>query len=363
MLDLQTRILNALAPQVSADAHAIGVSATCTGIQAVAQVEDQTVDVALGWAATNPREPVTPTTPFDIASVSKLFTATLAWHAVDRGLLDFDTPVVDHFPAFQSAATLAHLLNHTSGLPAWDQFYLRMPLLPDADQAKLTREAILDEILRAPLEPPGTVHAYSDLGFMLLGRWLETVFQQDLDALVRLVITGPLGMSHTGYVNQLRGDEPFRAAAITENTEGRPAPIRGVVHDENCYIQGGVAGHAGLFSTAEDLARFGRHFIDIARGKPGIVSQRTQGQAWKLAGALGSHVGGWDTPSGDLPSVGRGFPRAGTFGHLGFTGTSLWISPQHDVVAVLLTNRVFPTRENVRIRSLRVAYHEAVLPP
>ena len=142
-------------------------------------------------------------------------------------------------------------------------------------------------------------------------------------------------------------------------------PVRGVVHDKNCFIQGGVAGHAGLFSTARDVAKFGHAMLGIFEGGAGIVSPEILREAWSEASRApnGHHVAGWDTPSGESTSVGRGFARNATFGHLGFTGTSLWIDVSKRVVAALMTNRVFPTRENPRIKDTRIRFHEAVLSP
>ena len=154
-------------------------------------------------------------------------------------------------------------------------------------------------------------------------------------------------------------------AASTELAPRRGGIVTGFVHDENCYIQGGVAGHAGLFGTAADVARFGAHLLGVDRGESGIVSAETLRTCWSQAsrGGDGHHLGGWDTPSGELSSAGRGFAADRTVGHLGFTGTSLWIERGEGVVASLLTNRVYPTRENTMIKPLRVAFHEAVLPP
>lgn len=363
MITLQDRVLSVLAPEVTHRAQNIPAHATCTAIQAAVSTPDDYLDVALGFAALTPLTPNTPETPMDIASVTKLFTATLALQAIDVGRATFHTPIRTWFPDFGNDATLLHLLNHSSGLPAWDQFYLRLPLLPTAIQAAENKATILDEILQKPLEPAGNNHLYSDLGYILLGHIVERTFDEPLDTLVRQRITEPLGMNLTQYVNQLRGDAPL-SAVITENTPGRPQPVRGVVHDENAFIQGGVAGHAGLFSTATDLLKFGEHMLAIAHQQDGIVSAATLQTALApiSRASNGHHVAGWDTPSGDTPSVGRGFSRTQTFGHLGFTGTSLWMDVSARTVAVLLTNRVFPTRENPRIRDLRIRFHEAVLP-
>lgn len=363
MKDLESRIVDTLKNDIAPTAETVPAVHTCTALQAAVWTTSQEISLALGKASPGSQKGLSPDVFMDIASVTKLFTATLALIAVDAGKLGFDTRLDTVFPELSSPSpTLLELLNHSSGLPAWDQYYLRYPLVPTDLEAQQNRDAILQEILHAPRKVPGH-HVYSDLGYILLGRLVERVLDDDLDSLVARLITGPLEMGRTRYVNQLKGDAALDAV-VTEMTPGRPAPICGLVHDENCFIQGGVAGHAGLFSTADDLVVFGRHMLGIHEGKTGILSSTTLGQAWSTASKApdGHHAAGWDTPSGEVSSVGRGFSRSHTFGHLGFTGTSLWIDTSAQVVAALLTNRVFPTRENPRIKDLRVRFHEAVLP-
>ncbi len=363
MTNLKSRILVAVKNDVAPTAATVPSINTCTALQAAVWSTDEATSVTLGKSSPEADHDLTPQTFMDIASVTKLFTATLALIAIDNGELRFDTSLDTVFPEFApQSPTLLQLLNHTSGLPAWDQFYLRYPLVPTNAQAAQNRADILQEILRAPRQTPGN-HVYSDLGYILLGRLVEAVLGDDLDILVERLITGPLQMTRTRYVNQLRAESALDAV-VTEITAGRPAPVCGVVHDENCFIQGGVAGHAGLFSTADDLVIFGRHMLQIFEGGPGILTTTTLRRAWSAASRApdGHHVAGWDTPSGEFSSVGRGFSRDHSYGHLGFTGTSLWIDTSAQVVATLLTNRVFPTRDNPRIKDLRVRFHEAVLP-
>jgi CubicO group peptidase (beta-lactamase class C family) len=363
MTDLESRIVATLRNDIAPTAETVPTVHTCTALQAAVWTKSEKASLALGKAAPDAQNALDPDVFMDIASVTKLFTATLVLIAIDGGKLGFDTTLDTVFPELSSPSpTLLQLLNHSSGLPAWDQFYLRYPLVPTDVEARQNRESILQEILRSPRKTPGH-HVYSDLGYILLGRLVERVLDDDLDTLVARFITGPLEMGKTRYVNQLKGDTALEAV-VTEMTPGRPSPICGLVHDENCFIQGGVAGHAGLFSTADDLVLFGRHMLDIHEGKTGILTSATLGQAWSNTSKApdGHHAAGWDTPSGELSSVGRGFSRSHTYGHLGFTGTSLWIDTSAQVVAALLTNRVFPTRENPRIKDLRVRFHEAILP-
>lgn len=325
-------------------------------------------------------------TPMDIASLTKpLVTATLLMQAVDAGLAAFDDPISRHLPewahvaepsehdAAREAATLLHLLNHSLGLPAWDRFYLRFPLDPTPEVAQNTRATIMASIANTPLEAaPGTRHCYSDLGYLLLGHILEKIFGQRLHALANTRIFAPLGMTHTRYISLEDGDRPLQNAAATEDCALRERLVIGTVHDENTEIIGGVAGHAGVFSTARDLLKFCRHLLEIDQGitdVPGIIGRETLrfclSERARSAGATatpGHHLGGWDTPSGEKTSAGEGFRRGNTVGHLGFTGTSIWIERDLGLIAILLTNRVYPSRENPRIKALRVGFHEAILP-
>lgn len=346
-------------------------------------------------------------TPMDIASLTKpLVTATLLMQAVDEGLAEFDDPISKFCPEWsqpisaagldgvehpdsevgdekievgnakknaRDSATLLHLLNHSSGLPGWEKFYLRYPLAPSPKLARQTRSAVMESITHTPLEaPPGTRHCYSDLGYLLLGHIVEKLLGNSLHILARKRIFAPLGMSHTRYVAQLDGEPAIESAAATEDCALRERLVCGTVHDENTEIIGGVAGHAGVFSTARDLLKFCAHLLAIDRGTladTGIISAQTlhfclsdEARSANATATPGHHLGGWDTPSGKNSSAGKGFRQGRTIGHLGFSGTSFWIERDLGIVAILLTNRVYPSRENARIKPLRVAFHEALLP-
>ena len=321
--------------------------------------------VSLGFAGSAGDTILDDETYFDIASVSKLFTATAALIAVDRGLVDFDTPIETAFDASNGLATFSQLLNHSSGYPAWDKYYERYPFPTTVERARENRTQIASEIVAtAALTPPGLVEVYSDLGYMLLGHWVERLFDRRLDEIVAYEIVDPLALSRTRYVVEAAPLDAVRTELDSRRphvTDGDGA-VRGVVHDENCYIQGGAEGHAGLFSTARDLVTFAAHMRDVASGEDGIVTNKTLTYAWDRARLApgGHHVLGWDTPSGKRSAVGTRFSRDATVGHLGFTGTSLWIDRSTGAVAALLTNRVYPTRENPRILDLRIAFHDAV---
>ncbi|MFP4600387.1 MAG: serine hydrolase domain-containing protein [Persicimonas sp.] len=376
--------LKSLRRAVAGSLDDIGDSKTCSAVQAaVWQGGELLLDEALGCTHFGEGgAPMTRDTPMDIASLTKpLVVATLVMQAVDAGLVALSDPIAEHLPAWltgargdnksdkkRAEATLLDLLNHSSGLPAWEKFYLEYPVDPSPKRAQATRDELFERIATTPLEAePGTRHAYSDLGYILWANILERVFDAPLHEVARARIFEPLDMQQTGYVARWAGDPPITHAAATEDCPLRERVVVGTVHDENTDIIGGTSGHAGVFSTAGDLLEFCTHLWQIDAGaiSDGLVSRQTLQFCWsdRARGADGHHLGGWDTPSGELSSAGRGFQAGRTVGHLGFTGTSFWIERDLGLIAILLTNRVYPSRENALIKRLRVRFHEAVLPP
>ncbi|MCB9597312.1 MAG: DUF1343 domain-containing protein [Sandaracinaceae bacterium] len=305
---------------------------------------------AYGQRAVDPApEPMTVDTVFDLASITKAAaTAASVMVLVERGDLDLDARASRYLPAIPHAFTVRQLLLHTSGLPPVDA-------LRDYGE---DRAANIERIARTPLErPPGARVRYSDLGYVLLGEIVARVGGAPLEAFAREHVHAPLGMIDTGYV-------PDRAlwprVAPTERAERRGGVmIRGVVHDPRAWRLGGVAGHAGLFSTADDLARLARRLLGEGDGwvTDATIAQMTAPQA--LPG--GSRALGWDT--------GRAGMSARAFGHGGYTGTSLWMDPVNDVFVILLSNRVHPNGEGdvqplVRaLGPLGVAATRAAAPP
>ncbi|OFV91236.1 MAG: hypothetical protein A3H28_13360 [Acidobacteria bacterium RIFCSPLOWO2_02_FULL_61_28] len=322
---------------------------------------------------------VAPDTIYDLASLTKVVaTTTAAMILVERGLLPLDRPVAFYLPDFiepydtaadplwaaRGEVTVRHLLAHTSGLPAYEQFFLRAR----------EKSHVIEEALALPLEEaPGRKTLYSDVGFILLGEIIERASKQSLDVFCEKEIFAPLGMKDTRF----NPPQPVweRIAPTEQDNEFRKRLVRGEVHDENAWVMGGVAGHAGLFGTAGDLASFCR--MMLAGGKapsedaaqivqPATIAEFTR--AWPPVRSFG--VGrpaaessprglGWDKPS-EPSSCGRHFSAA-SYGHLGFTGTSLWIDPEKDWFVILLTNRVHPSRTNEAIRQVRPAVHDAVV--
>lgn len=359
----------------------IGVTHAACAAAASAWIDgEQVFEEALGLAQLlpTPRQLPSPAI-FDLASVTKsLVTATLTMQAVDLGLLAWDTTIGSIFEGWRqggdNGATIMHLLNHSSGLPAWHKFYEEVPFDTSGDALRAQRQEIIARILGWERHPvAGERYAYSDLGYILLCAILEEVFsfhakqRLDLDQIAKTRIFAPLGMTHTRYVSRLRDELPIADAIATEWCEHRQRYVCGEVHDENTYVMGGVSGHAGAFSTVSDMTRFGRHLLAIDRdelpaGQPPLVSKQSLQHCWseQARGADGHHLGGWDTPSGERSSVGSCFGRGSTVGHLGFTGTSLWIEREANIVAVLLTNRVHPSREHGKVLDLRIAFHDAV---
>jgi beta-N-acetylhexosaminidase len=311
---------------------------------------------AVGHYGANDPRPVTPETIYDLASLTKVIgLTTAAMMLVDQGKLDLDAPVQRYVPAFQGAnkdrVTIRHLLTHSSGMPAWRPLYA---------EAK-TREAALALVdTTALLRQPGDTFVYSDLGAMVLTQAVDAITGERLDHFLAEHVFGALGMQSTRYLPP----ESWRPRiAPTENdTVFRHRLLRGEVHDENAGRLGGVSGHAGLFSTAPDLATFALWLLRLRMIDSLHAREFTRRQGIPLGS---SRALGWDTPS-ELSSAGTKMgPNA--FGHTGFTGTSIWFDPDRNVFIILLTNRVNPTRANAKILQVRrrVAdlVNDALTPP
>jgi len=303
-------------------------------------------------------EPDTPETTtaslFDLASLTKIVATTgMAMMLYERGLLDLEMPVVSLLPEFKTddirrnQVTLRMLLAHSSGLPAYEKLFLR---------AK-DRDALISAALTVPLAGnPGAATEYSDIGFIVLGLALERLAEDALDHFCRREVFSPCGMLHTTF------DPPAHWWALIPPTVDdrtfRRRIIQGEVQDENASVMEGVAGHAGLFATAEDLAVFAQAMLEGGRPilRPETVALFTR-RASSPAG--GSYALGWDTPSS--PSQSGRYFSAQSFGHLGYTGTSLWIDPERQLSVTLLTNRTWPDCANQAIQQVRPALHDAVV--
>jgi CubicO group peptidase (beta-lactamase class C family) len=300
----------------------------------------------------------TPTTVYDMASLTKVIAlTTLAMIAVEEHRLDLDAPVARYLPAFQGRlkdrVTIRHLLTHSSGLPADRPLWRETP---NADSAVAL-------VLATPLDTiPGARMVYSDLGAITLGKVIERIYGDRLDRLAEAKVFRPLGMSSTRYLPPASWLDRI---APTEQDPWRQRMIRGEVHDEKAAWLGGVAGHAGLFSDAVDLLTFGQWLLSLAGTdrSPSTklpISAATVHEFIRRQDLVpgSSRALGWDTPS---PHSSAGTVLSPlSFGHTGFTGTSIWIDPTRDLVIVLLSNRVHPTRDNPRFGPLRALVADRV---
>ena len=357
----------------------------------------------LTYAADAPA--VTDSTLFDLASLTKVVgTTTAIMKLVDAGRLDLDVPIGHYllsWPAEGHAAeiTLRHLLTHTSGLPAGANLWTTA-----GREAKISRIAAMR--LAAP---PGTQTIYSDLGMIVTGAVVESVTGERLDDYLEREVFAPLRMNDTFFnasermIRDERSLAPLIVRSIsrslffapfslladwaeeenaatpmfaratkrafpklfsmsqvapTEFSRSRGEALRGDVHDQNAAALDGVAGHAGLFSSARDLAVFAQVMLDASAHKIDSPIVKASTVEFFVSRRMNGRGLGWEMPNG-RSSAGDYFPE-NAFGHTGFTGTSIWIDPERDLFVVLLTNRVFPTASNKKHIALRRAVHDAV---
>ncbi len=307
-----------------------------------------------------PTSPVIePDTVFDLASLTKVVATTaMAMILYERGPLRLESRLADIYPEFvslgpdiqtveRSTITLRMLLAHSSGLPAYVRLF----------EGERTRDDLIHAACATPLvAPPGTKADYSDIGFILLGEILARLAGEPLDAFLQREVFAPLAMTRTRFnpPNEWRSAIP----PTEDDRTFRHRIIQGEVNDENASIMGGISGHAGLFAPVLDLARFAECML---RGgapilQPATVEMFTRRES-SPAGT--SRALGWDTPS-QPSSSGKHF-SAKSFGHLGFTGTSLWIDPEEQLTVTLLTNRTWPDRGSQLIKPLRPLLHDAIV--
>ncbi len=339
------------------------------------------------------RHLLTPGHHFDVASLTKVMaTGTLAAAMVDRGEIGLDDPVARWLAGFEqggkAAVSLRHLLAHSGGLIAWRPYYReverdavgRAAFLPRAQRRpdrlaealargrSLVRQAVLAEGLEAP---PGSRTAYSDPGFMALGWALEAAGGAPLDRLCRERVFGPLALAGTFFVDEAAearregegpGGREERLFAATSRSPHRGEVSCGSVDDENAWVLGGVAGHAGLFSTARDAAALGQAWLDALAGRAGLFGRETA-RLFAAPVAPGGRGLGWDRPTPGTSAIGSRLGRGplGAIGHLGYTGCSLWLDLDAGVACALLTNHVHPGgADRERMRLFRRRFHDAV---
>ena len=340
--------------------------------------ELQCMVVAGRLSSEPPSPPVQPTTIYDLASLTKpLATVTSVLLLIQRAQVALEDSVQEILPELEGATigrvTVRDLLTHRSGLPGWRPFYERLDArghmsgLPGGDP--FIKRQVLHMIRDEPLiYVCGERSIYSDLGFMLLGFLVERLSGMTLDlwcddAIVRPLRADPLMFCPTAArVQPGVGRSAVDASRIapTEQDEWRHRLLCGEVHDENAAVIGGVAGHAGLFGTAESVLAVSGAWLRGYHGRESILDEKLVRQftARQESAARSSWALGWDTPSTPSSAGSRFSERS--FGHLGYTGTSLWIDPLCELEVVLLSNRVHPSRRNEKIKGFRPSIHDLV---
>lgn len=300
-------------------------------------------------------EEVTTKSIFDLASLTKVVaTTTAAIICYDRKLFSLDDKVVKFIPNFgvhgKENITLKNLLLHNSGLPAWKKFYGR----------DLKYDDVIDEIYSSELEyKTGEKTVYSDLGVITLGKVIEKVTGKSLDQFCKDEIFIPLSM-HSTFFNPI--DSLKKYCMPTENDNyWRMNTLQGEVHDETSAMLNGVAGHAGLFSTTDDIAKLMSVLMNNGKyNNVQFIQQSTIELFTKRYSKESTRALGWDTKSESGSSAGKYFSNQ-SFGHTGFTGTSIWADPVRNLFVIFLTNRVYPTRNNSKILKVRPKLHDAVI--
>ena len=295
---------------------------------------------------------VTAETIFDLASLTKVIaTTSMTMLLVERGELDLEMLASKMLPelggeARKNKITVRMLLAHSSGLPAYARLYQRFSGYEEVFRAACALELEAE---------PGTRTEYSDIGFILLGELLSRVAGEALDKFCAHEVFQPLGMKMTRF------NPPQEWTTIIPSTVDdkifRQRVIQGEVHDENASAMGGVTGHAGLFASALDVARFAQCMLN--QGASIFKYETVREFTTREPSASRSYALGWDTPSAPSQSGKYFSPRS--FGHLGYTGTSLWIDPKRELAVVLLTNRTWPDAQNQKIKEIRPAFHDAVV--
>jgi len=292
---------------------------------------------------------------FDLASVSKVVgTTTAAMMLVDAGKLNLDDKVIKYLPEFNNhgkgVITVRNLLLHNAGFVPWKPFYKKYK----------TAKQVINDIMNTDLEyTPGTQTKYSDLSMITLQQVIQKITGKSLDKFLQQKLFRRLGMKRTMYNPPAK----YRRDCVPTEKDNywRMMTMKGKVHDETAYLMNGVAGHAGLFSTAGDLAKF--MYMMLNGGKYGnkkFLNSATINEWTKRQSEQSSRGLGWDTKSAGYASCGKLFSK-NSFGHTGFTGTSVWADKDRDLFVILLTNRVYPTRKNRKIIKFRPVLHNAII--
>jgi serine-type D-Ala-D-Ala carboxypeptidase len=304
---------------------------------------------------------LTKNTFYDLASLTKVMaTVPSLLSLMEDNKLHWDLNLskifLDAIPEDKSQITIKQLMSHCSGLPAHNEYYKLLLKQTDSEKKILLNWILQEKLISAP----GTDFVYSDLGFILLGFIIEKISGKSLDEYVKEKIYNPLYLQNKIIFAQKEKRKDFIYAA-TEKCPWTGKILSGMVHDDNCRAMGGVAGHAGLFGTIEGVVQWCEHLLSQVKGRschPSYGNEKLR-KAITKEGYFG-WTSGFDTPSVMGSSSGHFF-SASSFGHLGFTGTSFWIDPQKEILVVLLTNRVHPSKKNELIKKFRPFFHDTVM--
>jgi CubicO group peptidase (beta-lactamase class C family) len=317
---------------------------------------------AYGFARLSPQALMTRQTIFDLASLTKPLSTTLAvMRLIQHDHIELEDPLGQILPEFErtekAGIKLKNLLYHDSGLPDYRPYYKALVGIDPDSRRSALRKLLVQEPL---VNPIGKKVCYSDLGFMILAWVIEHVSDERLDHFVADEIYRPLGLKNLFFISNKRAKTqgPF---AATENCSWRNKIVEGQVHDENAYVVGGIEGHAGLFGTADNVHRLLTELLSIYHGerKSKIFHKDLLQRFFKRLPGTDKALG-FDTPSVTDSSCGHGFSQT-SVGHLGFTGTSFWMDLERSVIVILLTNRVHPSRKNEGIKKFRPEIHDAVM--
>ena len=317
-------------------------------------------------------------TIFDLASLTKPIATTVAFMLLVKEkklrLDDLVTRVIPMYGVFgKNLTTFRQLLNHSSGLPAWRAFFEEIIKNEKSGRvnfvaSRAAKNFVYESVHREkPVSAPGSQCLYSDLGFMVLGEAIEVLTGNTLDRFCQERIFRPLGLRATGFIDltQLRTHriQPVEdMIAPTENCPWRKKVLCGEVHDDNAYAMGGVAGHAGLFSSVRDVHTFLVRMSQCFQGKDSFLPQTLVQEFFKRSESSsdGSFALGWDTPTPERSASGHVFSPH-SVGHLGFTGCSIWWDLEKNCHIILLTNRVHPSRKNEKIKEFRPLIHDEIM--
>ncbi len=334
---------------------------------------------AYGNSALEPEiRPMQEDTIFDLSSLTKpLATVVAVMLLVRDGVLRLDDRVSRFFHNFgvygKTHVTFRHLLTHSSGLAAWRPYFKTIRETEQRGEkinflgSSAAKEFVYQDVCRErPEAPPGSVAVYSDLGFILLGAAIEVISGKTLDRFCRDRIFAPLELRSTSFIDlsmvRAHRIEPVTdMIAATERCPWRGRVLCGEVHDDNAYAMGGVAGHAGLFGSARDVDRLLVELLACRRGESDFLPASIVREFWTVDDNVSGSTWalGWDTPSPTRSMAGVRFSK-NTVGHLGFTGTSVWVDLERERHVVLLTNRVHPRRDNDAIREFRPMIHDRI---